>query len=391
MKHRSFWLEVQRAGVLLAGIGSAGLAHAQTREARLNITTPATCVTESGVAAGVKQRSDAIVFVARDDVPLLEVAVAEHGRELQAELSVHWPDGRSARRSLSATSCQQLTAAVALVISMTLDPAGEANAKHDTGVAPRANERRAGVAPRAHGSAAPKAADTGARNDQGSVPETAREQPADTSEPEAPSRLEDAATHASRTPAAPIAPHAAADGGETSFFHIDDWSVGAQATLALGIGPRALPGIGGYLWLAWHGAPPWSPALRLDFSHGWLDDYAAVGGKASFTLNAASLELCPVALQAGPFAGYACADAQLGALAAAGSDTYHPAARTRLWSAFGGALLASARVTSWAEVQLGSALRAPPRRDRFAFAPDVFHRVGWLTVELRASLGVRFP
>lgn len=421
MKHRSFWREVQRAGVLLAALATAGLARAQpTREARLHLTTSATCVTETGIAAGVQQRSDAIVFVAQGDVPVLEVAVAERGRELQAELSVHWPDGRSARRTLSATSCRQLTAAVALVISMTLDPAGEATTAKQAevrgrapavGAAPRANDRRAGGAaragnaPTAPGSTSPNAADAGgsapvaAHSDESSAPSS--EHAAETPEP--PSGLEDAATRGSRAPAAPTAPGpaadggrtdppaSAADGGETSFFQLDDWSIGAQGALAFGIAPRALPGVGGYLWLAWHGAPPWSPALRLDFSHAWLDDYAAIGGKASFELDAASLELCPVALRAGPFAGHACGDAQLGALSAAGADTYHPTARTRLWSAFGGALLASARVTSWAEVQVGSALRAPPRRDRFAFAPDVFHRVGWLTLELHASLGVRFP
>jgi hypothetical protein len=449
VKHRSFRHEVQRAGVLLAWLAAAGVARAQGHDARLRLTTLGTCVTESGIAAGVHQRSDEIAFVARAGVPVFEVAVSQRGREIQAELQVRWPDGRSAQRTLTARSCQQLTAAVALVISMTLDPAGE-EATRSGERAPRdkthARDRPDGRAPTASNDQARAARDQtgdasgaaassrgsdsrpafapprGPRDGAGPVTESGAREPPQDSRPAARGAVTDvrdhsgalapqrsaaegggveprsaagAAPHHGRAGAAPSAagaqPSSAAIGGETPFFRLDEWSIGAQGTLAFGPAPRALPGAGAYLWLAWHGAPPWSPALRADFDRAWLDAYAANGGKADFALTSAGLELCPLGLHAGPFSGYACASARLGALAARGTDTYRPASHTQLWSAFGAALLANARVTSWAEVQLGSALRAPARRDRFAFAPDVFHRVGWIAVELRASLGVRFP
>jgi hypothetical protein len=427
VKHRSFRHEVQRAGVLLAWLVAAGVAHAQENDARLRLSTPGTCVTERGIAAGVHQRSDTVAFVARDGVPVFEVAVAQRGHDMQAELTVRWPDGRSARRRLEAQSCPQLTAAVALVISMTLEPAGEdASAEQHGGArgerapprgratpprqerasAPsrgssspqvRANAADARESPAARGEVEdgsgarapePFAADGGAATaQQPMAPATARSRDAViTTSPMTPG----AAGDVEPATAAAVA-HPAADGGETSFFQLDEWSIGAQATLSVGPAPRALPGLGAYAWFAWHGAPPWSPAVRLDFAHAWLDAYAATGGKASFALTTAGLEVCPLGLQAGPFSGHACASARFGALAARGTDTYRPAARTQPWSAFGAALLASVRVTSWAELQLGAALRAPAARDRFAFAPNVFHRVGWLAFELRASLGVRFP
>ena len=74
-------------------------------------------------------------------------------------------------------------------------------------------------------------------------------------------------------------------------------------------------------WPRWIATVPWSPALFVGATHVWRSDLSEPGGAASFTLDAASLDACPLRLRWSRLAARPCASALVGRLAASGSDT----------------------------------------------------------------------
>ena len=65
----------------------------------------------------------------------------------------------------------------------------------------------------------------------------------------------------------------------------------------------------------------WAPALFLGATHVWRDDLAEPGGNASFTLDAATVDACPLRVGAAWFVARPCASALFGRLSASGTDT----------------------------------------------------------------------
>jgi hypothetical protein len=168
-------------------------------------------------------------------------------------------------------------------------------------------------------------------------------------------------------------------------------AAGVRAQLLSGATPRALPGLGIYARLAMNGSGWWAPALQLQLAYAWVDDLSESGGDADFSLASAALDICPLGLQRPPFWAHACFASSLGRLTASGSDTYAPRTRHELWASLGGRLLLTLELASWAELQGGFGLAAPLRRYRFAFSPEVFHRVPGVALEGHLGVGLRFP
>jgi hypothetical protein len=135
----------------------------------------------------------------------------------------------------------------------------------------------------------------------------------------------------------------------------------------------------------------WSPALQLRAARAWAHDYAANGGVASFRLDAARLDACPVALRWSLLTARVCASVALGNLRATGSNSFLPRTRDRLWSDVGATLMMSMVLAKLAQVHASVGLAAPLRRDRFAFQPEEFHRVAAVLWVIELGLGLRFP
>ncbi len=82
----------------------------------------------------------------------------------------------------------------------------------------------------------------------------------------------------------------------------------------------------------------WSPALVLSFLHAVSGNLNETGGTADFTLDAATVDACPVRLAAAVFEARPCASLLVGRLDASGSNTYSPASAQRTFAASGAAL-----------------------------------------------------
>jgi hypothetical protein len=82
--------------------------------------------------------------------------------------------------------------------------------------------------------------------------------------------------------------------------------------------------------------------------------------------------------------------ATFGRLTASGANSYSPQTHHEPWSSLGGRLLVAVGLGAWAELHGGLGLAAPLRRYRFAFRPDVFHRVPGRCLEGHLGAGVRF-
>lgn len=312
---------------LLAAL-QAGPLRAAPVGVRLSLQASPTCTTREELMARVRARSDRIQLDdAADTVVRAAVAPLAGQRAVAGELWVEQPDGRATQRRIRAPSCEQAADALALVLVLALDPSAVI-ATPGPPPAPR---------------------------------------------PISPPRAAPAVT----APPAPDTPHTV-------------WAIDAGGWVVQGPAPRLMPGVALGALVARDGAGLWSPALALSWLHAGSGELAEPGGTAAFTLEAAILDLCPVRLARGRVEARGCASALVGRLAAAGSNTYAPAAAQRPFAATGVGLRVAVALPH--RLQLGGRLEAgaPWQRDAFAFSPTVFHRAAAVTLAAGLSLGVRF-
>ncbi|HET6333513.1 MAG TPA: hypothetical protein VFG30_09890 [Polyangiales bacterium] len=363
--------------ILVLGVGSA---RAQTSTASepapavLNVQGPSGCVDTNAIEAQVRERSHRIVFVpASSDVPVLNVGVSRPAvRSVTIELTISWPDKRRSRRKLAADSCGEATSAVAFLIALTLDPAAFAQPSSSAGAADTSGSPAQPPPPPS--AAGGPAGEAGSGSGASAIPAPASaEKTTPGSSDEATPGDEDS-TEAS-TPV-------------FAFEHLG-FSVGAQ--VASGVSPSLMPGLTAGVLLAFRGRGIFVPALQLSAAHVWVSDLAQAGGVAAFQLTTVRLDVCPLGVRAGALGARACLTAAVGSLNAQGANSYLPRTSARGWLDLGARLLASIDIGAVFQVLGGVGLVAPLRRDRFAFRPEVFHRVDVPCWEGHLGLGVRFP
>jgi hypothetical protein len=367
--------------ISLLGVGSA---RAQTSTASepapavLNVQGPSGCVDTSAIEAQVRERSHRIVFVpASSGVPVLNVGVSRPAlRSVAVELTISWPDKRRSRRKLAADSCDEATSAVAFLIALTLDPAAFTQPSSSAG---GADAEGGGAQPPPPPSAATGPAGEAGSGSQSTAPPgpALAEKATPGSSAEAPSDEGDDEDDSSEA------------GGPVFAFEHLGFGVGAQ--LAFGVAPSLMPGVTAGVLLAFRGRGVFVPALQLSAAHVWVSDLAQPGGVAAFQLTTMRLDVCPLGVRAGVLGARACLTTAVGSLNAEGANSYLPRTRARGWLDVGTRLLASIDIGQVFQVLGGVGLLAPLRRDRFAFRPEVFHRVDVPCWEGHLGLGVRFP
>jgi hypothetical protein len=131
--------------------------------------------------------------------------------------------------------------------------------------------------------------------------------------------------------------------------------------------------------------------MQLTLAHGWASDLTEPGGEADFVLDVGWLDLCPLGVRLSPITAHACLATGLGRLKASGSGSYAPRTEELSWSSLGGRLLLALGLGPWIDLHAGLGLVHPLARYRFAFRPDVFHRVPGVCLEGQLGAGVRFP
>ncbi len=359
MKQRLYLRQLAIGSVLWASLTSA--VRSQASPARLFVDAEPTCATDTAIAARVATRSQKLAFAADGGGPQLRVRIERTAAgAVDAALWIAI-DGRSSERRLHAASCAEAVDAVALLITLALDPAA----------ATRAQTPRSKPAPAAPSTPAP--------------PSAAEAPPSAASLDAGPSPAPPPAPVATGSPREPEREPAKGAPAEFSFAaHLEGRGL-------FGPAPAMLTGAGIAVLVSWERDSVLTPALGLAASHSWLGPVETAGGRASFQLQLVRLDACILRVRFGPAALRGCGTGAIGSYHARGSDTYEPRSHARLFSLAGGALFAEVALGSRAVVRATAGLAAPLRRDAFEFRPDVFHRVAALALDLGLGVGARFP
>jgi len=335
----------------------------------LNVRAPADCTSRADLAARITARSPRIEVA--DDGPIVAqvVITAPRAGGAVADIVLGTAGTDQTPRRVVARSCAEAADSAALIIAVTLDPLlrrkstpGHAEARRSAGEA-----ATPAVPPQPGPAAAP------------APPPAPRAPPPPPPAPRAPPLLPPPPppVAAVTAPRPPIAPPPASR---------RELSAALGAQTISGAVPAILPGVALYGTAGLDRQGLWSPALVLGLAHAWRSDLDENGGAASFTLDALSLDACPLLLRWSGLAARPCASGLIARLASQGSNTpqtAQAAGAVRPFGAAGAALSATwgSRWQLFARLGLGVTLL----RDSYALA-SVFYRAAPVT--LSATLGV---
>jgi hypothetical protein len=321
-----------------------------TTKARLDLRGGADCISRGDVVARVAARSARIRFVDDASIDAHVVVTSTRPGNVIAEVVLATPGAEQQPRRFAGRTCAEAADAIALIIAITLDP----------------TLKRPGTET---ASAAGGAADGGAER---APPLT--EKPA---EPPIPPKPPAPPTTVESAPPAPPFPSRR------------EYGVWVTGQTIFGPAPAVMPGIGISGMVALERGGVWSPALLLGATHVWRNDLAETGGSASFTLDAASVDACPLRVTWSAVVARPCASALVGRLNASGSNTEQGDSVARPFATGGVALAASAgrTVEVTARVGIGVTLL----RDAYEFGGMTFHRASPITAAVSLGVGLHWP
>jgi len=335
-------------------IGPSPAAPAAPTKARLELRGGADCLSPGDLAARVAGRTARVQFA--DDAAIyarVDLTSVRPGNVV-AELILATTGAEPAPRRFVARSCAEAADAIALIIAVTLDPTLKLkrNAGEDAGgtAAKEAGTDRASPAP----------------TNEAQQPEAPKPPPTATA-------VETARAPA-QNPPAPMRWH---------------FGVYAAGQTVFGPAPAVMPGIGLIGMAALDRAGAWAPALFIGASHAWRSDLAEPGGSASFTLDSANVDACPLRAAAFEFVLRPCVCGLLGRLGASGSDTEGAASAARPFATAGLALNATFGTTVVVSARVSVAVTL--LRDSYEFGGVTFHRADAITTALSLGVGLGRP
>jgi hypothetical protein len=362
------------AALLVALLAQTG-APAETASARvrLELRAPRDCTSRADLTTRIAIRSSRIEVVDAAAISAhIDIGSPRPG-SVVADLVFTSAGVEQAPRRVVARSCAEAADGVALIIAVTLDP----NLRRRT--APGPTEQRKALGETAAGSLS--AAETQRPTGPGPEPVAPVGNPSS-----APAPLPAGAPAPTPTAAVKIeAPAAPTPRGVQG----RELGVSAAGETIFGPSPRAMPGVALYLFAGLDREGLWSPALVVGATHVWRSDLSEPGGAASFTLDAASLDACPLRLRWWRLTARPCASALIGRLAAQGSSTAQAAGAARPFGAAGAVIAAGlgSPIELTARLGIGVTLL----RDSYEFATNVFYRAAAVTVSASVGVGVHWP
>ena len=317
---------------------------------RLDVRAAAACTSRPDLAARIAARSSRIRIT--DDAPLVANVVVASPRpgNILADLVLGTSGAEQPPRRIVARSCAEVADGVALIIAVTLDPT--LRGRLPTATAPNRDASIAPPPPVVVTSPVTSNVSSNVSSKVSSVAPT---------------------TEASPARARP------AFGA----------SLAGQAII--GPAPAVMPGVTIYVMGALNRDGRWAPAVIVGATHAWRSDLLEPGGRASFALDAASLDACPLRLRWSGLTARPCASALVGRLSSNGTGTQQPAGANRPFVAAGAAAAMTVGLGSTVELtgRLGIGLTAV--RDSYEFATAVFHTSSLLTISASLGIGVRWP
>jgi hypothetical protein len=325
--------------------GSA--AERTSAKVRLEVRAPGDCTSRTDLAERIAARSAHIEVVDEAAISAHVDVSVPRGGSVTADLVLTSPGVEEPVRQVVARSCAEVADGVALIIAVTLDP----------------NLRR-------------KATPGPSDDHKIPVPAEGPKVPA-----ESPVKARPEPPAASNPPAPPPAPPPAALRRELA--------ISAAGQAMFGPAPSAMPGIALYVMAGLDRDGAWAPAVVIGATHVWRADLAESGGTASFTLDAGSVDVCPLHLRWARLTARPCASALLGRLTASGSNVPQAASVARPFGVAGAAISAGfgAPVEVTARVGIGVTLL----RDAYEFATNVFYRAAPIAISASIGVGVHWP
>jgi hypothetical protein len=321
-----------------------------------------------------------------DDAPLsARVAVSSPGPgNVVADLVLGTAAAEQPPRRIVARSCPEVTDGVALIIAVTLDP----TLRRSLGTGVAANRaptgQGSGSRPGRDTSAVPTAATPGVA--AGSRPTTRSEERAPVAAQEPPPV---GTSPAVQLPPPPTATAVATPAHPQSAEARREFAASLAGQATFGPAPAVMPGIALYVMAALERDGLWSPALFVGVTHSWRSDLSEPGGKASFALDAASVDACPLRLRWSGVTARPCASALVGRLSSSGSDTQQGTSSTRPFGTAGAAMTGSFGSTVELSARLGVGVTL--LRDSYEFGAAVFHQSSVVTISASVGIGVHWP
>jgi hypothetical protein len=314
--------------------------------------------------ARVLARSPRVRFV--DDTEALTVrakfTVLKSGNVV-GEVVFAAPRAQASSRRLVGRSCAQAADAVAIIVAVTLDP-DSVNAVATSEKEPMPERSRA-LGKDESASAAPPVAERPAAKRKSEMGEL-------TNEPE-----KDAMLPGRSSPAPPVVARP---------------RFGAQlaAVSVWGPAPAVMPGLAVYAMVGLDREAVWSPALVAGVAHARSTSFEVEGGRASFSLDSVSLDVCTFRFQFSSLELRPCGSVLAGRLSATGSDTVNSAGTVaRPFAIAGLASVMALRLTPLLEISARAGAGITLVRDSFEFVPIVFHTAAPVTVFASLGVGLR--
>lgn len=344
-------------------LAATRVAHAQEATGtaiRLEIQAPDGCTSASDLEGRIRARIRGARFDEQGAFVARATFTAGAAGSVVAELTLTNAKSAPSSRRVVARSCGQAADAVALIVSVTLGQTSMPPRSSSTSIRSGADDpRRADVPER---SSSPKNAEAAAERQ--SEPNRDAGTSADYSRDDASSELPTAGKRRLGT-------------------HVVGEMFG-------GIAPNLMPALAVGGLLGRDRDALWSPALAVTFAHAFDTSTRAPGGTAVFTLDAVSIDACPVRapIQAADLRG--CASALVGRLTAEGRDTFNaPGAVHRPFATAGLSSILTLRILPLLEVWARGSGGVNLVRDSFEFAPITVHRVVAFSYSASVGLGLR--
>jgi hypothetical protein len=271
-------------------------------------------------------------------------------------------------REVEAETCSDVADALALAVSLAIDPAA-LMAASPAPPSPSASIS-ASVSPSASTSAQPVASASAVQSPPESSAPNSSASPASPAAPEVP-----LATR----------PHRSSHSGRPSA-----WSLGVELAVASGVTADAVTGVSPSL--GWRSTTPslLAPSLRLAFLR-TSNESVLSAGSASFTWTVGRADAGVVSWPKGTLGAVGGVRVEAGLVDALGSAIVGAQGSTRGWAALGPFLRGEWDLLSVLFASVDAAAMAHLTRDRFYFKPDAtVWRAAWLGVEAGAGVGVRF-
>jgi hypothetical protein len=311
---------------------AAGETGTEPEPIRLDYTAPGGCPSRDAFVERLRARTTRFREAGERDAPrVFTVEIDAQGDAAKGRLSVRSRDGSSASREVRASTCEQVGAALVLIVAVAIDPLALV----------------------------------------GTAPETNAPEPP----PVAPVRPRDVAS--------PIqalrAPHLRA-------------AFGLRWDEVSGVTPMLRPVLRPWIEVASERRGTLVPVLRLSFAWTRNAHVAATSGGAEFSWYVGRVEACPVRIGSESASLTPCATLDVGALRVIGQDAPTSTSRTRPWASAGLSARAAARLVGWAFAEIEAGTAAPWTRDRWLLADGFeLHAAPVVTFWMGAGLGCHFP